>query len=86
MRPYRQPRPVDEVLAYVREKRGTWFDPALVPLLEDLYWKGEIYTAAAVTTQLPVEEPAVVIPNDPAEESLLRAVTSRDPHGPAARP
>ena len=85
-RPYRQPRPVDEVLAYVREKSGSWFDPALVPLLEDLYWKGDIYTAAAVRTQLPVEEPAVVIPNDPIEESLLRAVTARDHHGQSGRP
>ena len=84
-RPYRQPRPVDEVLAYVREKAGSWFDPALVPLLEDLYWKGDIYTAAAVRTHFPVEELAVVIPNDPAEESLLRALSTREHHGHTGR-
>jgi hypothetical protein len=62
-RPYRDPRPLAEVLAFVRERRGTWFDPDLAPLLEDLYWKGEIFTAAAVQTQLPLEEPALVLPD-----------------------
>lgn len=70
-RPYRQPQPVTEVLEFVRERKGKWFDPDLVPLLEDLYWKGEIFTAASVQVQLPVEEPPVVIPT--AEESLLHA-------------
>ncbi|MGH2686154.1 MAG: HD-GYP domain-containing protein [Actinomycetota bacterium] len=71
-RPYRGPKPVPEVLEFIRERAGSWFDPELVPVLEDLYWRGEIFTAAAVQTNLPVEEPAVVLPNDQADASLLR--------------
>lgn len=86
-RPYRKPQPVTEVLSFVRQRSGTWFDPKLVPLLEDLYWKGEIYTAASVETQLPVEEPPVVITTDPAEESILRATIHPDYHlGSSGRP
>jgi putative nucleotidyltransferase with HDIG domain len=84
-RPYRDPRPLAEVLAFVRDHAGTWFDPELVPLIEDLYWKGEIFTAAAVQTQLPVEEPALVI-TDELPASLRRAA-SRDYHlGSSGRP
>jgi hypothetical protein len=89
-RPYRQPQPVPEVLDFVRQRNGVWFDPELVPLLEDLYWKGEIYTAASVETQLPVEEPPVIIDTEPAEnDSLLRlrAIYRPDYHlGSSGRP
>ena len=71
-RPYRGPKPVPEVLEFIRERAGSWFDPDLVPVLEDLYWRGEIFTAAAVQTNLPVEEPALVIPLDQVDASLLR--------------
>ncbi|MGH2692294.1 MAG: HD domain-containing phosphohydrolase [Actinomycetota bacterium] len=86
-RPYRQPQPVTEVLDFVRQRNGAWFDPMLVPLLEDLYWKGDIYTAASVETQLPVEEPPVIITTDPAEESILRVHREPDYHlGSSGRP
>ena len=86
-RPYRQPQPVTEVLAFIRDKRGTWFDPDLVPILEDLYWSGEIFTAASVATQLPVEEPPVVVPSPGEAESALRVATRSDYHlGSSGRP
>ena len=85
-RPYRGPKPVAEVLQFIRERSGSWFDPELVPLLEDLYWKGDIFTAAAVRTQLPVEEPAVVLPSDPVSESLLRVVDDHYHLGSNGRP
>ena len=86
-RPYRQPQPVHEVLEFVRQRNGVWFDPELVPLLEDLYWKGEIYTAASVETQLPVEEPPVIIAADIVEDSAMQS--ARGPHyhfGSSGRP
>ena len=86
-RPYRQPQPVPEVLEFVRDRKGTWFDPDLVPLLEDLYWNGDIYTAASVQTQLPVEEPPIVIETDDAPESVLQIAGRRTYHlGSSGRP
>ena len=85
-RPYREPRPVPEVLAFVRERAGTWFDPEMVPLLEDLYWKGEIFTAATVQAQLAVEEPAVVMPSDPIAASILNLATDDYHLGSSGRP
>jgi HD domain len=85
-RPYREPRPVAEVLSFVRARAGAWFEPALVTLVEDLYWKGDIYTADIVR-QVPVEEPAAMLPNDPHDAALLRAVAGRDYHlGSSGRP
>jgi HD-GYP domain-containing protein (c-di-GMP phosphodiesterase class II) len=92
-RPYRQPQPVSEVLEFVRYRSGTWFDPELVPILEDLYWQGEIFTAASVDTQLPVEEPVsieeppIVIDNDDGRRSIVRATRRGDYHlGSSGRP
>jgi HD-GYP domain-containing protein (c-di-GMP phosphodiesterase class II) len=86
-RPYRDPRPVQEVLSFLRDRAGLWFDPSLVRILEDLYWQGQIYTAETVLTALPPEEPAAVIPADPEEESIIRAVASVDYHlGSSGRP
>jgi hypothetical protein len=85
-RPYRGPRPVAEVLEFVRERGGSWFDPDLLPILEDLYWQGDIFTAAAVQTQLPVEEPALVLPQDPVAESLLRVARDDYHLGSSGRP
>ncbi|MGH2723175.1 MAG: HD-GYP domain-containing protein [Actinomycetota bacterium] len=44
-RPYREPASIQEALAHLRTSAGTQFDPALVPVFEDLYWKGAIHTA-----------------------------------------
>jgi hypothetical protein len=86
-RPYRDPRPVAEVLEFVRDRAGLWFDPSLVRLVEDLYWKGEIYTADLVREILPMEEPAAMLPADPDDAMLLRAVSGRDYHlGSSGRP
>jgi HD domain len=86
-RPYREPRPVSEVLEFVRDRAGIWFDPSLVRLVEDLYWKGEIYTADIVREILPVEEPTAMLPEDPDDAALLRTVAGRDYHsGSSGRP
>jgi hypothetical protein len=86
-RPYREPRPVSEVLGFVRDRTGVWFDPSLVRLVEDLYWKGEIYTADIVREVLPVEEPTAVLTSDPDDAALLRAMAGPDYHlGSSGRP
>ena len=86
-RPYREPRPVSEVLAFVRDRAGVWFDPMLVRITEDLYWKGEIFTADMVREALPMEEPAAMLPDDPEDAALLRSVAARDHHfGSSGRP
>jgi hypothetical protein len=86
-RPYRQPQPVPEVLEFIRQRKGAWFDPDLVPMLEDLYWSGEIYTAASVQTQLPVEEPPIVIEASSGSDSILQAAGKADYHlGSSGRP
>ena len=86
-RPYRRPQPVPEALEFVRHHKDVWFDPDLVPLIEDLYWRGEIYTAASVQAQLPVEEPPVVIAPEPDAEKLLRISQQADYHlGSSGRP
>lgn len=41
-RPYRNPMPADQALRYVRKGAGTQFDPALVPLFEALFERGDI--------------------------------------------
>jgi len=77
-RPYRDAQPVQEVLAFLRERSGWWFDPTMVQLLEDLYWKGEIYTADAKPDLPPVEEPAMVLPVSEAEEGILQSLAVSD--------
>ena len=74
-RPYRDPQPVQEVLAFLRDKSGWWFDPTLVRLLEDLYWQGKIYTVDVMQAPPPVEEPTAVLPVGEAEESILRSLS-----------
>lgn len=75
-RPYRDPQPVQEVLAFLRDRSGWWFDPTLVQLLEDLYWKGQIYTVDAPCSPPPVEERAAVLPVDQGEETILSSLTA----------
>jgi hypothetical protein len=87
-RPYRDPQPVQEVLAFLRDKSGWWFDPTLVMLLEDLYWKGQIYTVDALQAPPPVEEPAAVLPVGEAEEAILRSLAGTTDYqlGSSGRP
>jgi putative nucleotidyltransferase with HDIG domain len=74
-RPYRDPQPVQDVLAFLRDKSGWWFDPTLVRLLEDLYWQGKIYTVDAIQPPPAVEEPGAVLPVGEAEESILGSLS-----------
>ncbi|MGH2710995.1 MAG: HD-GYP domain-containing protein [Actinomycetota bacterium] len=86
-RPYRRPQPVPEVLDYLRTHSGKSFEPEIVALLEDLYWQGEIYTAASVQVQLPVEEPAIVIETSSDGGRVIDVVTRQDYHfGSKGRP
>jgi putative nucleotidyltransferase with HDIG domain len=45
VRPYRQPSSAAEAIQYLRACAGGAFDPSIVPVLEELYWKGEVFTA-----------------------------------------
>lgn len=74
-RPYREAQPVQEVLAFLRDKSGWWFDPTLVRMLEDLYWQGKIYTVDVMQAPPPVEERTAVLPVGEAEESILRSLS-----------
>lgn len=85
-RPYRGPQPVAQVLAFVRDRAGVWFDPAMVPLVEDLYWKGDVYTADIVGEVLPVEEPTAMLAGDPDDAAILRAVGPDYQLGSSGRP
>jgi hypothetical protein len=84
---------VSEVLEFVRYRSSSWFDPELVPILEDLYWQGEIFTAASAETQLPVEEPVsieeppIVLDTDHGRRSIVQATPPSDYHlGSSGRP
>lgn len=44
-RPYRQAWDPERALAYLREQSGSHFDPALVPVFDNLFRQGRIYTA-----------------------------------------
>jgi hypothetical protein len=59
-RPYRRPIPGPEALGYLRDHAGSQFDPAIIPVFEDLFWKGDIYTAGDPRSGPPLEEPVVV--------------------------
>jgi HD domain len=86
-RPYRDPRPVSEVLGFVRDRAGVWFDPSLVRLVEDMYWKGDIYTAHIVRDVLPIEEPTAMLTEDPDDAAVLRALAGGDyQSGASGRP
>lgn len=64
-RPYRtQPTPAEEVLKYIRSGAGSQFDPALVPVFEELFLQGQIYTSEIPAPALRVEEPTVIVPED----------------------
>ncbi|HEV3474332.1 MAG TPA: HD domain-containing phosphohydrolase, partial [Actinomycetota bacterium] len=64
-RPYRShPTPADEVMAYVRKGAGSQFDPALVPVFEELFLQGQIYTSETPQPALRVEEPTVIVPEE----------------------
>jgi hypothetical protein len=46
LRPYRGPSDPEEALTYVRGHIGIQFDPGIVEVFEDLFWRGEIFTAS----------------------------------------
>jgi HD domain len=60
-RPYRRPIPGPEAIAYLRDQAGSQFDPAIVPVFEDLFRNGDIYTAGDPRSGPPIEEPVVVV-------------------------
>lgn len=80
MRPYRRPASAADALAHLREGAGTQFDPALIPLFEDLYWKGLIHTATDPRSHVGVVETPSVL----SEESHSPIAVVRRP--PVARP
>lgn len=64
-RPYRShPTPADEVMTYIRNGAGSQFDPALVPVFEELFLQGQIYTSDVPEPALRVEEPRVIVPEE----------------------
>jgi hypothetical protein len=46
LRPYRGPLDPEEALDSVRSGGGSQFDPSIVEVFEQLFWRGEIFTAA----------------------------------------
>jgi putative two-component system response regulator len=65
-RPYRShATPAEEVLTYVRNGAGSQFDPDLVPVFEELFTRGQIYTSEVPQPALRVEEPTVIVPEEP---------------------
>lgn len=64
-RPYRShPTPAEEVMTYIRSGAGSQFDPGLVPVFEELFLRGQIYTSEIPESALRVEEPTVIVPED----------------------
>jgi hypothetical protein len=64
-RPYRShPTPADEVFEYIRNGAGSQFDPDLVPVFEDLFQRGQIYTSDVSELGLPVDDPTVIVPEE----------------------
>jgi putative nucleotidyltransferase with HDIG domain len=60
VRPYRQPSSAAEALQYITACMGSAFDPDVVPVLEELYWKGEVFTARDPRFAPDLEEPPPV--------------------------
>jgi putative nucleotidyltransferase with HDIG domain len=69
VRPYRQPSSAAEALEYLRAGASGAFDPEVVPVLEELYWKGEVFTARDPRFASTVEEPPPV-ESDEREDAL----------------
>jgi hypothetical protein len=77
IRPYRQPSSAAEALQYLRACSGGAFDPAVVPVLEELYWKGEVFTARDPRFAPSVEEPPPVESDE--REDVLTVVRELRP-------
>ena len=64
-RPYRsRPTAPDQVMEYIRNGAGSQFDPTLVPMFEELFVQGQIYTSEVPQSALHVEEPAIIVPEE----------------------
>jgi hypothetical protein len=64
-RPYRsRPTAPDQVMEYIRNGAGSQFDPTLVPVFEELFLQGQIYTSDVPQPALRVEEPTVIVPEE----------------------
>ena len=61
-RPYRQPVPYGQAMAYISEGAGSQFDPQLVPLFDGLYQAGRLRLAS--------------VPAEPAAASALGSTLS----------
>jgi|FLYL01.1.fsa_nt_gi putative nucleotidyltransferase with HDIG domain len=60
-RPYRDPLPPDEALAYLKSESGTHFDPAIVETFETLYREGKIYWVEAKLQPAEYEVPLQLV-------------------------
>jgi putative nucleotidyltransferase with HDIG domain len=69
VRPYRQPSSAADALSYLRACSGGAFDPELVPVLEELYWTGAVFTARDPRFSPSLEEPPPV-DADPEDDAL----------------
>jgi putative nucleotidyltransferase with HDIG domain len=79
VRPYREPATAHEALGQLRTGAGNQFDPALVPIFEALYRKGQIHTATDPRSHLAAAEEPPAIPAD--ESGSVKVIRRR----PAAR-
>jgi putative nucleotidyltransferase with HDIG domain len=77
IRPYRQPSSAAEALEYLRACASGAFDPQVVPVLEELYWKGEVFTARDPRFSSTVEEPPPVESDE--REDVLTVVRELRP-------
>jgi hypothetical protein len=77
VRPYRQPSSAAEALEYLRACSGGAFDPEVIPVVEELYWKGEVFTARDPRFSPRLEEPPLMDPDQ--EEDALTVVRELRP-------
>ncbi|HEX2031348.1 MAG TPA: HD-GYP domain-containing protein [Actinomycetota bacterium] len=87
-RPYREQGTAADALAYLRANAGRQFDPSLVPMFEDLYWKGQVHTACDPRPNLALLEPAVELAAEPAVDvAVLHRIPTPGPiqHAPPRR-
>jgi len=54
-RPYRQPVPAEQAMAYISEGAGSQFDPQLVPLFDGLYRGGRCNSRTTVAGPTPAD-------------------------------
>lgn len=71
-RPYRQPVPAEQAMAYISEGAGSQFDPQLVPLFKHLYQTGQLRLATVPA------EPVPASPQGSARVGLMTDLTLTD--------